>query len=282
LLPPVPLVDAPVPVWTKPVERQKSEPVRFRIEPSVEPDVARVPIQHVQHEVAPATSAGAQRSIAHYLVAGLAFVCLVESFVIAGLLASRTGTPAGAEAREPAQSAAARPPAVQAPVAARPTPPAARSAAQDVKPTAAAAATPVTLTRGWLTIEAPFDLQIYEGATLLGTTKSERLSLLAGPHDLRLVNSALNYETSINVEIPAGVGITTRVAAPNGTLSLNALPWANVSLDGKSLGTTPLMNLSVPVGSHEVIWRHPQLGERRQTAVVTARGPVTLVTDLRK
>ena len=140
----------------------------------------------------------------------------------------------------------------------------------------------MTATRGWLTIEAPFQLQIFEGKRLLGTTRSERLSLLAGPHELRLVSTALNFDTTINVEIPAGVGITTRVAAPNGTLSLNAMPWANVSLDGKSLGTTPVMNLSVPVGSHEIIWRHPQFGERRQTAVVTARGPVTLVIDLRR
>jgi hypothetical protein len=140
----------------------------------------------------------------------------------------------------------------------------------------------LTLTRGWLTVEAPFEMQIFEGNTLLGTTKSERVSLLAGPHELRLVNSPLNFETTINVEIPPGVGITTRLATPNGTLSLNALPWANVSLDGKSLGTTPVMNLSVPVGSHEITWRHPQLGERRQLVVVTARGPVTVVTDLRR
>ena len=125
-------------------------------------------------------------------------------------------------------------------------------------------------------------MQIFEGNTLLGTTRSQRLSLPAGSHELRLVSNALNFETTINVEIPPGVGITTRVATPNGTLSLNAVPWANVSLDGKSLGTTPVMNLSVPAGSHEVTWRHPQLGERRQTVVVTARGPVTLVTDLRR
>jgi hypothetical protein len=71
-------------------------------------------------------------------------------------------------------------------------------------------------------------------------------------------------------------------ATSSGTLSLNAVPWADVSLDGKSLGRTPVMNLSVSVGSHEVTWRHPQLGERRETVVVTATAPVTLVTDFRR
>jgi hypothetical protein len=269
------------PAWPKPVERPKSEPVRFLIEPepALEPEIERT----IDRVVAPVAMPRRQPSLAQWLVAGLSFLCLVESLIIAGLLASRavtTTTTATGRAPAAATAPVATPPAA-APVAARPTrPPSA--AANGVKPAPMTPAPPITLTRGWLTIEAPFELQVFEGSTLLGTTKSARLSLLAGPHDLRLVSGPLNFETVINVEIPAGVGITTRVAAPNGTLSLNAMPWANVSLDGKSLGTTPVMNLAVPVGSHEVIWRHPQLGERRQTAVVTAKGPVSLVIDLRR
>jgi PEGA domain len=64
------------------------------------------------------------------------------------------------------------------------------------------------------------------------------------------------------------------VAAPNGSLSVNALPWAEVFIDGRSVGTTPLANLPVVIGSHEIVWRHPQLGERRRTIIVTAQEPV--------
>jgi hypothetical protein len=228
--------------------------VRFPIEPLAAPQVERAV---VGRDAPPTTQPRLWPARAYYLVAGLAFVCLVESLIIAGLLASRGGTAAAAGTDRTAQAEAVQPPATgqklpaEAPAIARPTPTAPRRTAADVKPVAAAAPLPVTATRGWLTIEAPFQLQIFEGKRLLGTTRSERLSLLAGPHELRLVSTALNFDTTINVEIPAGVGITTRVAAPNGTLSLNAMPWANVSLDGKSLGTTPVMNLSVPVGSHE-------------------------------
>jgi serine/threonine-protein kinase len=135
---------------------------------------------------------------------------------------------------------------------------------------------------GWLTIQSPLDLQVFEGTTLVGTTASERITLPSGPHTLRFVSTPLGFETSILVDVPVGRGLPTRVPTPNGTLSLNALPWANVSLDGQSLGTTPFANLSVPIGTHEVIWRHPQLGERRQTVVVTATAPVRLVMDLRR
>ncbi len=50
-------------------------------------------------------------------------------------------------------------------------------------------------------------------------------------------------------------------------------PWADVTIAGRPLGTTPLGNVQVPIGAQEVIFRHPQLGERRIVATITARGP---------
>ena len=135
---------------------------------------------------------------------------------------------------------------------------------------------------GWLTIGAPVELQILEGESLLGTTTAARLMLPAGTHELQLVNKDVGFQTKITVDVQPGKTANTTVAMPNGSLSVNALPWANVWLDGRALGTTPVANLDVPLGTHEVIWRHPQFGERRQTVVVTTKAPVRLVMDLRK
>ncbi len=106
--------------------------------------------------------------------------------------------------------------------------------------------------------------------------------LSAGHHDLVLKNTTLGFETKASVDIQAGKTLTTPIVVPNGSLSVNALPWATVLLDGKEIGTTPIANLDVPLGSHELVFRHPQLGERKQTVVVTARAPVRVVQDLRK
>ena len=59
---------------------------------------------------------------------------------------------------------------------------------------------------------------------------------------------------------------------------MNARPWAEVTLDGSSVGQTPLSNLLVTVGTHELVFRHPQFGERRQSVVVTAKGPNRIAT----
>jgi serine/threonine-protein kinase len=69
------------------------------------------------------------------------------------------------------------------------------------------------------------------------------------------------------------------VTIPNGSLSISALPWAEVLVDRRPVGTTPLGNLSVPVGTHEIVWRHPQLGERTRTVTVPARTPVRVGVD---
>jgi hypothetical protein len=57
------------------------------------------------------------------------------------------------------------------------------------------------------------------------------------------------------------------------------LPWADVFVDGRSIGTTPLANVRCRFGSHQIVWRHPQLGERSQTVNVTEHTPVRVGVD---
>ena len=135
---------------------------------------------------------------------------------------------------------------------------------------------------GWVTFKSPVDLQIFEAKRLVGSTEADRLMLPAGRHDLEFVNTDLEFRRTLTVQVSAGSTVTAAVEVPNGTLSINALPWAEVTIAGKPVGTTPLGNLSVPIGSHEIVWRHPQLGERRRTINVTATTPVRVGVDLNK
>jgi hypothetical protein len=63
---------------------------------------------------------------------------------------------------------------------------------------------------------------------------------------------------------------------------VNAQPWAEVFVDGERVGETPIGNLSRRIGSHEVVFRHPELGERREVVVITAGKPARVGVDLRK
>jgi hypothetical protein len=144
-------------------------------------------------------------------------------------------------------------------------------------------ASPVGATGGWLSIGSPVELQVREGSSILGITSAERLMLPSGHHELEVGSTTLGVQQRVSVDIQPGKITKATVTVPNGSLSVNAVPWANVWLDGQPLtGTTPFANVAVPLGTHEVIYRHPQFGERRDTVLVTAKSPVRLVKDLRK
>jgi hypothetical protein len=141
---------------------------------------------------------------------------------------------------------------------------------------------PAAVAAGWVAIRSPLELQVREGESLLGMTSANRLMLPSGRHVLDLSNADAAFQTTLTVVVETGKTATSTVTIPNGSLSLNALPWASVTIDGQALpGTTPFANLQVPLGPHQIVWTHPQLGERRQTVLVTAKAPVRLVVDLR-
>ncbi len=65
-------------------------------------------------------------------------------------------------------------------------------------------------------------------------------------------------------------------------LTLNASPWAEVSLDGRKLGTTPLRRLKVRAGSHVLQFECPPLGKSARLNVMIERdAEATVMLDLR-
>jgi hypothetical protein len=59
-------------------------------------------------------------------------------------------------------------------------------------------------------------------------------------------------------------------ATGEGTLNINSIPVANVVLDGRPIGSTPLVGLKVAAGPHSVIFVHPEKGRKAAGATVTA------------
>jgi hypothetical protein len=135
---------------------------------------------------------------------------------------------------------------------------------------------------GWVHVSAPFDIQLLEGTSIVGTGRAAKLMMPAGRHDLEVVNEALDFRESRSVEVSTGKVTTIKVDAPKGIVSANARPWADVIIDGTNVGQTPIANLSLTIGPHQVLFRHPQYGERTQTVVVTARGVNRVAVDFTK
>ncbi len=135
---------------------------------------------------------------------------------------------------------------------------------------------------GWVSLTSPVVMQIFENDRRLGTSETDRIMMPAGKHTLKIVNTRLGYQRTQVVQVPAGAAASLKIDLPDGVVNLNALPWAEASIDGRRVGDTPLANLRLPIGEHEVVFRNPQFGERRQTFLVTASEPTRVSVDLRK
>jgi len=105
--------------------------------------------------------------------------------------------------------------------------------------------------------------------------------IAAGRHELDLVNDSLAYRAARVVVVAPGKVASIGLDLPMGMINLNAAPWAEVWIDGRRVGETPIGNLSVSIGPHEIVFKHPQFGEKRQAVSVTVGAPVRLSVDMK-
>ncbi|MGE3707378.1 MAG: PEGA domain-containing protein, partial [Vicinamibacterales bacterium] len=135
---------------------------------------------------------------------------------------------------------------------------------------------------GWLAVRSPIALEVRDGDRVIGSSAERRMALPPGRYQLELSNDALAFRVTRAVQISSGQTVPLSVEVPTGLLAVNALPWADVWVDGARVGETPIGNHPLAIGVHEVLLRHPELGEQRHQVTVTGAGVSRLSADFRK
>jgi len=135
---------------------------------------------------------------------------------------------------------------------------------------------------GWLTIKSSFPLELLEHDEVVGTSGAAKIMLAAGTHQVLLRNETLGFEATRTISVVAGRVTAVDIDPPKALVNVNARPWADVLIDGETVGQTPLSSVSLAIGPHQVTFRHPQLGERTERIVVTGRGPNRVAVDFNK
>jgi hypothetical protein len=256
----MPITIAPGTYMSQFIELPRVSSVLGALRVQTEPSGARVTVNGHAYGTSPMTVEG--------LPPGAHTVVLESS---RGRVTQEVRIEAGSTASLMVPLAVAGAPAAE-PVAAAPAPVAAA-------PVAAPA--PAAAPRGWVSVPAPVELQVYENGQLLGSSANERLSLSPGSHELTLMSREIGYTNTVTVTVAPGAVTTVPMSWPTGSLAVNASPWAEVWIDGERVGETPLGKVTLPVGPHELVFRHPELGERRMRAVVRADEPAKVTLDLR-
>lgn len=134
---------------------------------------------------------------------------------------------------------------------------------------------------GGVRLVSPIELQVFENERFLGSSVSGPIVTSPGVHELELVNTDLGYRTFQRVTITEGQLVNLTIAPPTGRVSINAVPWAQVWIDGRAAGETPLADVSIAAGQHTVTFRHPDYGERTETVTVRPGEETRVSTTLR-
>jgi len=148
-------------------------------------------------------------------------------------------------------------------------------------PPAAATAPAAAPQTGTVEVVSPVQLSVSEDGRALGAS-GEPIRLPAGRHTLEIGREDLGYRTVEAVDVKPGRPSRIQPALPSGAANLNATPWAEVWVDGKKVGETPLGHVPLTIGPHEVQFRHPELGTQTRTLVVTTGAPALLSVDMKK
>ena len=189
----------------------------------------------------------------------------------------RASSPPQTAAADAANEAAASP-AAPAPRADTSRPPA-TPRTPEAQPPAAAPEPPVSA--GTLEIVSPRTLNVSEGGRPLGASGAP-IQLSAGRHTLDIGREDLGYREVQVVDVKPGRALRIEPPLPSGFANLNATPWAEVWIDGRKVGETPLGRVQLTIGSHEVQFRHPELGDQTRTLVVTTASVALLSVDMKK
>ncbi len=287
---PAPPVPSQVTHFMSADAKMSADPKRTPTPPAAVEDTA---MPNVPPAVPTQWHSGRAFRVVKWTAAALALLVVGEGLVIAGLFtrpASVVIAPAPPRAEVLATSLPAvitiPPPAT--PDAAAPAPTTAK-AADGPAPAPATPKTDATADRpapagsrfGGVKVASPIELQVFESNALLGSNGGP-IAINEGPHLLELVNDALGFRYRQSVTVKAGQMSTINIAVPDGRISINAVPWADVVIDGTPAGQTPIANLSLKIGQHEIVFRHPQLGEQKQTVTVKVEGLTRVSAVLQK
>ena len=121
---------------------------------------------------------------------------------------------------------------------------------------------------GYVSILSRIPLDILAGGRRIGTTEDDKILLPPGEHTLTLVNTRFGFRGEVTIEVKPGEVTPYTASLPTGRVVVNTTAGAEVLIEGQSVGIAPLGEQEIPVGSRDILVRHAELGEKRETVNV--------------
>jgi serine/threonine-protein kinase len=109
------------------------------------------------------------------------------------------------------------------------------------------------------------------------TASDGALHLRPGRHSITVASPTLASPRTLTVDLKPNEAALRAVHGGRGQLRVAVTPWAEVIVDGKVLGTTPLEAVDLAEGPHAITLKNGDLGVVSKRRVVVAPGKETLL-----
>jgi hypothetical protein len=127
-----------------------------------------------------------------------------------------------------------------------------------------------TFMPGWLTVHSRIPVDVMMNGNRIGGSGDGQLLMPPGRHKVGFSNVQYNYSETVSVEIEPGRVLAHNVKLPLGRVNVNAPAGAEIWVEGERVGDAPVEGLRVPIGTREILVKHPSFGERREFVEVLA------------
>ncbi len=72
-----------------------------------------------------------------------------------------------------------------------------------------------------------------------------------------------------------------KIQIPKGKINITAIPWANVYIDGKNIGSTPILEFELSVGQHNIVFEHEVYGKIEKNVKIQKDNNPPIIIDFK-
>jgi serine/threonine-protein kinase len=224
----------------------------------------------------------------HRTVAARAALVVIAAAALA-MVATHIGSCAARVGHAQAVTPASRPAELTAPAVSAVKPMLPLAVPAPTRPQGELISPPVTelVPAGESAGEAMLRVQVEGQANFVVDGRSQRvgsdgeLHLSPGHHRVTVSSPMLAFPRTLEVDLRPREAATRAIVRGRGTLRVAVSPWAEVTVDGRVLGVTPLAPVDLAEGAHQVALKNGELGiVAKRHVVVTPDKETLLKLDL--
>jgi eukaryotic-like serine/threonine-protein kinase len=114
---------------------------------------------------------------------------------------------------------------------------------------------------------------------VLGQTPVVGAEVPSGRRQVVCENPQLGVRRTLTVDVPRDGEVRETINLRMGQLAVRVNPWAEVSVNGRSLGTTPFQPQQLPEGRYTVVLENPNFGFRKEYQVTIRPDATHTITE---